>query len=441
MMPGANGKLRILQVHNHYSPGWGGEETVVEHEARLLRERGHVVDKFTTSTSALKNGSSLRQMLAVPSFLWSRRSYKEVGQTIAKFRPDVVHVHNTFPKLSPSVFWASHRAGVPVVQTLHNFRYLCANGLLLREGRRCEKCVGRLPWAALRYRCYANSLARTAALATLNTLHWKLGTYRRAVDVYIALNDFTREIFIRGDLPCDKVVVKPNFVPVSELGLGARKPQVVFAGGISRSKGVHLLLEAWGIASLQVEGFNLLLIGDGPDRKELEQRYGQLPRVTWCGRLSQSDVLEHMAASRILVFPSLAYENCPMVLLEAMSVATPVVAANHSGLQTIVRHQREGLLFEACDPQALAAALQDALLADNSTWSGWSRAARRAQVERYSEDANYDQLIAIYHRAIQSSSAAGGEVAKKSPGLAEARERFSVHSTWVQSDANSHPWY
>ncbi len=407
-MSEANGKLRVLQVHNHGSPGWGGEDTVVELEAELLRDRGHVVDQFTASSAGLKNGPRFRQLLAVPSFLWSRRSYQGLRQKISEFQPDVVHVHNTFPKLSPSVFWASHQAGVPVVQTLHNFRPVCANALLLREDRRCEKCVGHAPFAALRHRCYANSLAQTAVVAAVNVLHSKLGTPTRAVDAYIILNDYNREIFLRGDLPGHKLVVKPNFVPVSKLGHGPRKPQVVFAGAVTRSKGVELLLEAWGMAA--VEGFDLLLAGDGPDRKALEKQYAELPRVTWCGRLSRSEVLEHIATSRILVFPSLAYENCPMALLEALSVATPVVAADHPGLQTIVRHRREGLMFRAGDSQALAAALRDALLADNDTWSGWSSAARRTQAERYSEDVNYGQLISIYRSVIEKKSVPAADV-------------------------------
>ena len=395
-----NKKLRVLQVHNHYSPGWGGEDTVVQLEAQLLRGRGHFVEEFKASTAALKNGTMFRQVLAVPSFLWSRQSYKRLREKISEFQPDVVHVHNTFPKLSPSVFWASRQAGVPVVQTLHNFRHVCANALLLREGRQCEQCVGRLPLAALRHRCYAGSLARTAVVVAVNVLHRKLGTYKRAVDTTITLNEFNREIFLRGNLPDHKLVVKPNFVHASDLGHGPRKPQVVFVGAISRSKGVRLLLEAWGIAAL--EGFHLVLVGDGPECKALEEQYAQLPRVTWSGRLRRPEVLEHIATSRILAFPSLAYENCPMVLLEALSVATPVVAANHPGLQTMIQHQREGLLFQSGDPQALALALRDALLADHDTWSRWSNAARRTQLERYSEDVSYGQLISIYRSVIQN---------------------------------------
>ncbi len=403
-----NGKFRVLQVHNQYSPGWGGEDTVVQLEAQLLRNRGHIVDQFKASTADLKNGTRFRQILAVPSFFWSSRSYKGLRRMIADFQPDVVHVHNTFPKLSPSVFWASRRAGVPVVQTLHNFRHVCANALLLRDGKRCEQCVGRLPWPALQNRCYSNSLARTAVVATINSLHRMLGTYTRAVDAYILLNDFSREIFLRGDFPSHKLVVKPNFVPVSSLGNVPRKPQIVFAGEFTRNKGLPLLMEAWSTAAL--DNFNLVLIGDGPGRKSMKEQYANVPRVTWCGRLPRSSVLEQLAASRFLVFPSLAYENCPMVVLEALSAGTPVVAANHPSLRSMIGHQREGLLFEAGDPLALAAALQDALATDDETWSRWSGAARSTQAERFSEDASYGQLMVIYRSVIQSKTARTSDV-------------------------------
>lgn len=402
-MPEATPKLRILQVHNHYAPGWGGEDTVVELEAQLLRDHGHEVDAFTDTTAGLKTDPLLRQVLAAPGFLWSRRAYSALTRKIAEFHPDVVHVHNTFPKLSPAVLWACQRNGVPVVQTLHNFRLVCSNAILFRADRPCELCVGHAPWAALRHRCYKKSLARTSVVAATRTVHTMLGTYNRAVDAYIVLNNFSRNIFERGGLPADRLFVKPNFVPISELGRGRRKMQLVFAGSIMRSKGVDLLLEAWRMAALA--DFDLLLIGDGPDREPLQRQYSEMPRVIWLGRRSRSEVLEHIAASRALVFPSVGAENCPMVVLEGLSVATPVVAANRPSLQTVLRHGREGLVFETGNVEALAAALREAAFANPAIWSGWSSAARRTQRERFSGDVNYGQLISIYQRVTQKKCA------------------------------------
>jgi glycosyltransferase involved in cell wall biosynthesis len=286
---------------------------------------------------------------------------------------------------------------------------VCANAICLRNDRPCEECVDGAAWPALRHRCYAQSLSRTAVIVAVNALHRRLGTYTRAVDAFILLNDFNRQIFQRAGFPADKLLVKGNFVPASGLGHRPRKCQAVFVGTLNRSKGVHLLLEAWATAALT--DYRLLVIGDGPDRNVLQQQFAHAPNVEWCGPLNRQQVLEHMAASRILVLPSLTYENCPMVVLEALSVATPVVAADHASLKTMVQHQREGLLFQAGDAGALSVALQDALRADDATWSRWSEAARQTHAERYSDTVSSQQLVSIYRTVMRDSSAHAPEVA------------------------------
>jgi glycosyltransferase involved in cell wall biosynthesis len=402
-MSNGNGKIRVLQVHNRYSPGWGGEDTVVEQEARLLKERGHTVEQFQVSSASLKQASALRQIVSVPEILWSCGSYKKIREVITRFAPDVVHAHNTFPLLSPSVFWAARRAGVPTVLTLHNFRHTCANAVLLRDDRPCEDCVGRFPWPALRYRCYANSIARTAVVVAMNILHRMLETYTQKIDVLIALNDFNRQIFVRSGLPNAKLRVKPNFVPTYALANTPRLADVLFVGSLSRHKGVHLLLEAWRRTS--PGSYQLLIVGDGPEREQLMAQFADVPGVNWCGCLTHSEVLERMATSRILVLPTLAYENCPMVILEAFSVATPVIVPNHGSLRTFVRHRQEGLIFRAGDPDALTEALREAIHASEEVWLGWSQQAKRAHAQDYSEAVNYESLLSIYQRIIQERAA------------------------------------
>lgn len=418
-------KLRVLQVHSHYAPGWGGEATVVELERGLLQDSGHAVEQFQASNAPLKNAHVLRQVAQVPGFLWSHASYRGLRRKISDFKPDIVHVHNTFPVLSPSVFWAARHAKIPVVQTLHNFRHVCANSLLSRDGNHCEECIGRTSLRALRYRCYAESVPRTAVVVSLNAMHWRLGTYSRAVDAYIVLNDASRDIFQRANIPESKLFVKSNFVPDKLLRTGERKRQAVFVGAITRTKGVHLLLEAWASAALS--DFTLLLIGEGPERKELQGSYARAPNVRWLGRLEREEVLMHLASSRLLVFPSLAYENCPMVLLEAFSVGTPAVAPNHPTLRTIVRNQSEGIIFQAGDAQSLAHALRQGLLSEEAAWSTWSRAARQAHAERYSDAVNYPQLISIYRTVIERRSVQAGESALNARVNRVVKSQYSIH--------------
>lgn len=394
-----SGNLRVLQVHNRYAPGWGGEERVVELETRLLEKWGHTVEQFQVSNASLKQASTIRQMVAVPGFLWSQASYKRLRQLIVRFVPDVIHVHNTFPLFSPSVFWAARHEHIPVVQTLHNFRYTCANAVLLRDDRPCEDCVGGSLWPGLRHRCYANSFVRTAAVVGMNALHWKIGTYTEKIDAFIVLNNWSRDIFVRAGLPREKMFVKPNFVPASSLGGVPRSPRVVFAGTMTRNKGLHVLLDAW--RRVTMKNSQLLLIGDGPESEALRKQFSNLPGVTWSGSLAHAEVLNFIRGSRALVLPTLVYENSPMVLLEAFSVATPVVVPDLGSMKTMVGHQREGLIFRAGDPAALADALREVLCAPGKVWSKWSAGAHQAHARLYSENANYQQLISIYRSVIE----------------------------------------
>jgi glycosyltransferase involved in cell wall biosynthesis len=389
---------RILQVHNRYSPGWGGEETVADLEAALLRQHGHEVERLLVSTAQLKTSSVFRQMAAVPAMLWSWAGYKAVKEAVAEFSPDIVHVHNTFPLLSSSVFWAAHDS-VPVVQTLHNFRYTCAASVLLRDDKPCEDCVGRYPWAALRHRCYANSLGRTAILTLITGLHWYLGTFTKKVDAYVALSEFSKDIFVRAGLPVEKVFTKPNFVPAPIPIESERLPQIVFVGALSRQKGVHVLLEAW--KRIAPNGVDLLIIGDGPERALLENAYRQVPGVIWCGRRNREEIMHSLAVSRFVVLPSLGYENCPMVLLEALSVGTPVMASDHGGCKSIMPRQLQELLFKAGDVNSLAVKISTALMAADDVWRQWSQNAAAAYVQKFSEACGYEQLMAVYRKAMQ----------------------------------------
>src|SRR3984893_9968477 len=237
--------MRILQVHNMYRPGWGGEDTVADLEADLLRENNHEVERLSVWTGELDGANIFKIIGAGFGTVWSFRGYRLMRKAIERFHPNLVHVHNFFPLLSPSIYWAANGAGIPVVQTLHNYRLACANALLLRDDRPCEECVGRFPWAALRYRCHSSSFFRTLAVTSMNVIHRWMGTYQNKIQAYIALTEFSKAILIRAGLASDKIFVKPNFTPDPGALVALRSPRVIFAGTINRAKGVHLLLQAW----------------------------------------------------------------------------------------------------------------------------------------------------------------------------------------------------
>jgi glycosyltransferase involved in cell wall biosynthesis len=391
--------LRILQVHNKYRPGWGGEDTVVGLEAGLLRRHGHKIERLEVWTRELEGAGPIRLLAAGLGTVWSIRGYSAVKEAIKRYSPDILHVHNTFPLLSPSIFWAAAKEGLPVVQTLHNFRLACANALLLRNEMPCQKCVGHFPWPALRYRCYRQSFWQTAAVTSMNVVHRWLGTFQTKVHAYIVLTDFSKEILVRSGLPEDRVFVKPNFNPDPGQPAASRERKVVFAGMIARPKGVHLLLDAW--TRLSPDGYQLVMVGDGPARAELEVRYRGHPDIVWSGALSREKVIEVVRTSRWLVLPSLAYENFPMSVLEAFSVGTPVVVPDHGAFAATVSNRKEGLLFCAGEAASLAVALRGALDASESDWTEWSSNARNKYLHEYTEHANYQRLMSIYRQAIE----------------------------------------
>ncbi len=388
---------RVLQVYNEYRR-YGGEDAVVHLEAEMLRKNGHAVELLRVSTRDLERAGPLRLAAAGLGAVWSFRGYFAMTRAIGSFSPDIVHVHNEFPLLSPSIFWACHRAGVPVVQTMHNYRFACANSLLLRKDQPCEDCIGRFPWPALRHRCYGSSMPRTASVVARNVFHRRLGTYRNKVHAYIALTDFSKERLVRAGLPQQRVFVKPNFQPAPAQLVLPRLPRLVCAGGMYRFKGLHVLLQAW--KDMGPSGHQLLLVGDGPERSRLEPLCGPNSGVAWCGAQPREKVIELVAASRFVVVPSLAYENFPMAVLEALSVGTPVIVPNHGAFAAIISDGREGLHFSAGDADSLQRALGTALAAPETLWSQWSANARSTFAREYTEQANYAQLMVIYENAV-----------------------------------------
>lgn len=314
--------MRVLQVHTEYREA-GGEDAVVAAEAGLLRAGGHEVIQWTNQNPA-GGAAALRALLLSPA---NRAAAKAVEQAARREQPDAVHVHNTWYATSPAVFRALQEAvSGPIVMTLHNYRLMCANGLLLRDGVPCELCVGSGPWNAVRFGCYRNSRALSTAAAVTISVNRRRRTWTEGVDRFLALTEFAKGRMEAGGLPAAKLEVKANFVPDP----GARKVpasesrQVLFVGRVTPEKGVATLLKAWSEAA--PPGLELVVAGDGPQFAELQAR--SVPGVTMLGRIDRAEVQRLMFQSRALAFPSEWYEGMPMTLLEAFASGLPVVGSN-----------------------------------------------------------------------------------------------------------------
>jgi glycosyltransferase involved in cell wall biosynthesis len=334
--------IRVLVVHNSYQQR-GGEDNVVDAEVALLRASGHTVETYRRHNDELND---LGRAAAAAQSLWSRRTVAEVGEVLGRVRPHVIHVHNIVPLISPSLYWVAARARVPVVQTLHNFRLLCLQSMLLRDGQPCEDCVGKVPWRGVLRRCYRTSAVQSAVLAATAVTHRALGTYDRKIARYIALTEFARKKFVQGGVPADRLVVKPNFADIPDPD-GRSRAGGLFVGRLSREKGLDVLLGALA----RRPGLTVRVVGSGPEGHKLE---GQ-PDLVASGWLTGPQTMERMQTASYLVLPSICYENFPLAIVEAFACRLPVIASRLGSMAELVADGHTGLLFDPGSSEDLAA--------------------------------------------------------------------------------------
>ncbi|MQY51037.1 glycosyltransferase [Rhodocyclus tenuis] len=382
-------KLRVLLVHNAYQQR-GGEDAVVDAEHALLREHGHAVELFQRHNDELL---TMPRWQAALNTLWSSESAVLITRTIERFRPEVVHFHNTFPLISPAAYWAVRAAGLPVIQTLHNFRLHCPQAIYLRDGKVCEECKGRVPWRSVVHACYRGSRAQSAVASGMLLLHRARGSYRHAVTRYIALNDFCRETLLAGGLPASRVRIKPNFVDFTPPPADALRSGFLYVGRLSEEKGIAVLCAAWAAS----RGQELRVAGAGPDAALI----GQRTDIRALGALSGADVRREMGRATALVLPSICYDSFPRTLVEAFACGLPVIASRLGPLTQLIDDGVTGLLFEAGNADELAQKLVWASEHPQALAEMGRRARARYEAE-FSAERNYAQLMAIYREAISA---------------------------------------
>lgn len=397
--------MRIALVHNHYQYV-GGEDQVFAAEGRLLEGHGHVVARHEVHNNAVAGVGKLGLGTAA---VWNRSQYRFLRELFHRMKPEVVHVHNTLPLISPAVYYAARAEGAAVVQTLHNYRLFCVNGLFFRDGRVCEKCLGRAAaWPGVLHACYRGSRAASGVVAATVGFHKLMGTYRLQIDAYIALTKFARDKFLTGGLPPEKVHVKPNFVAPDPGEGDGQGNYALYAGRLSEEKGLRSLLAAWERVG---ERLQLRIVGDGPlARRVAGAATGEV--IRWLGPQPRGVVMKLMRRAKVLIFPSTWFETFGMTVAEAMAAGTPVLASDIGGISDLVDDGRTGLLFSPGNPTALADAVFW-VISHPMELANMRRAARADFEAKFTGEANYRQLLAIYRRAliIRHKGANGGPVA------------------------------
>jgi glycosyltransferase involved in cell wall biosynthesis len=404
--------MRCLTVHNFYQQR-GGEDVVFEAEAAMLRQAGHTVDCFTLHNDSLAGKSKLETLALT---LWNEKAYRAFEASVADFRPHVIHFHNLFPLMSPSVLSAARRSGAALVMTLHNFRLLCPSANLYRGGAPCADCVPRtIKWPAILHKCYRDSRAASAVVGCLSAFQRLMGSLD-GIDRFITPSRSAKDQFVAAGFPADRLMVKPNFIPPPPEPVirEEREAFALYVGRMVPEKGVQTLLEAW--RRPDAPQVPLVLVGEGPLGPGSDDGDG---RIWWLGRRDPTEVHALMRRASLLVFPSEWHEPFGLTIIEAYANGLPVLAARIGAASELVEPGATGLFFEPGCSAGLANAASDLLRDPEGTAAMGRRAQARYRAD-FTPDRNLEQLHAIYRTAIL-----------------DARKRLSAKPVWVSAQRDT----
>jgi glycosyltransferase involved in cell wall biosynthesis len=392
--------MRILLVHNRYrSAAPSGENRVVDQESEALAALGQEVMRFGRSSDEIAQWPAAKKATLPVRTIWSRETYRDLKALLQRHRPDVVHVHNTFPLLSAAVLHACRDVRVPVVATLHNYRLVCASGTFFRGGAVCHDCAGRLPIPGILHGCYRGSQAATAPLALAMGLHRQ--AWRSLISAYIFVSASQRDLLQEFGFPPGRVFVRHNLIPRRSMLPGTRMASVLYAGRLDEAKGARLLMAGWDryLQKTGEPGLKLGIAGGGPLEHEMAAWAAARPSVEMYGTVSSDRCAELISQARAVLVPSAWQETFGLVAVEAMAAGVPPIASGHGSFTELITPGLDGVLFSPGDPAALALAIGD-VEADPQRYEAYGRQARKTYEERFDPQRSVEDLLRIYRFAV-----------------------------------------
>ena len=390
--------MRILLLHNRYK-SQGGEDNVLSQEQNLLKNKGNDCELFLLSNQTITEKT--RILKTAFDLTYSLKSKILITAKLVQSRFDIVHVHNFFPLLTPSVYDACIEAGVPVIQTLHNYRTICPGALLMRDGKICETCVTASPYNGVLHKCYRNSFFASFAVARMVAYHRKKFTWQYKVNRFIALTEFGKNKFIEAGFPANKISVKPNFVEdplkLKKSTHHNRNGKALFVGRLSAEKGVDILIKAWKNIHYPLE-----IAGTGPLFSKLKTNAPD--NITFLDQLSKDEVINKMSKASFLIMPSVWYEGFPLVMVEAFACGLPVVASKIGSMEEIIRDGVTGMHFEAGNADDLREKINK-MFSSPEKMIQMGVNARNEYEAKYTPEKNYELLMDIYNQVIEEHRA------------------------------------
>lgn len=389
--------MKIILVHNYYQRP-GGEDVVFEQERELLERSGHNILTYCRSNREVEAYPGVKRLALAQRSIWSGDTWRDFGGLLRRENPDLVHIHNTQVMISPSIYSACRQWDVPVVQTFHNYRIACPVGTFFRDGKTCEECLVDGLWRGVLHGCYRNSRPATAAVALMLAVHRLRHTWTDAIDSYIALSQFSRQMFLRAGLPTERMFVKPNFVYPDPGMCANRADYALFVGRLSPEKRVSTILNAWSHLRTRIP---LIIVGGGPEDIRLQQEVAirNLSTIRFRGQLPRSQTLLLIGQARFLIFSSEWYENFPMTIAESFARGVPVICSRMGAMQEIVDDGRTGLHFRAGDSEDLGEKVEWAWHHAERT-RAMGMEARQEYESKYTAEKNYPLLMEIYRHAM-----------------------------------------
>jgi glycosyltransferase involved in cell wall biosynthesis len=384
--------MRILLVHNKYQQ-YGGEDVAVELEYELLQQKGNETAMLIFSNNSLT--SIKGKAKGILDAFHNKKSAKVLSEKIKNFKPDIIHVHNIFFNASPSIFRVCKKMKIPVVLTFHNYRYICANALLLRNNKPCELCVNKIfPLSGVVNKCYRNSALQSTLVTAITGYNKVNGLWRNYIDRYISLTKFSQQKIMNSSLSlqAEKIKIIPNYIPDTGIGNVERENFYLFVGRLSVEKGIETLLEAFSSAN-----YKIYVAGDGVQKNFYQDKYSKFKNIQFTGKLEKAAVMALMKRAKAIVFPSICYENLPYTILEAFSTGTPVIASRHGGMLEMVTDGYNGYHFTAGDKEDLLHVINKF---ENTAHVAMYEHARKTYLSNYNSDAHYKSLVNLFNELI-----------------------------------------
>ena len=386
--------MKIVYCHNYYR-NRGGEDVSFECDLELLRSHGHEVITFTRNNHDLSGTSPS----AIARTVWNRQTQREMNAVLEAEKPDVLHCNNLFPMISPSVYRSASRLKIPVVQALRNYRSICANSFLFRDGSVCRKCItSSASWSGIRHRCYRDSAAATAVVVAGQVANRIFRIQKRYVDVFFTPTEFAKQVHVDAGYAADKIIKRSNYI-LPDLGAVEKKERyALFVGRLSPEKGIATITKAWKEHGIRTP---LRIIGDGPEQENILRQTAEMDQVECLGALPTDRVLHQIAGAKFLIISSQWYETFGRTIAEAFSRGTPVIASDLGAMAELVSEGENGFVFEPGNSESLASAvgrfeslsLDDRALMQNN--------ARRSYESGCSPEVSYRQLLRVYEAAIE----------------------------------------